>query len=200
MWFLSGALRDRFFETAGLHPSVVTSHVGPMPVELPQPLLERRSELRRNLGVEGFTLLFLGRLVPVKGLDDLFHALAALPEPVSIRIAGDGPERGKLRALAQRLGIDATFEGWVAGERKEALLRACDAIVVPSGPQDGLPTVLFEAKARALAIIATDAGAIGDHLRGHAGTLLVPPNDRAGLSHAIRQLHGRYEMELTLTA
>ena len=66
MWFLSTPLRDRFFETAGLQPSVVTSHVGPMPIEPPQPLLERRSELRRRLGIEGFTLLFLGRLVPVK--------------------------------------------------------------------------------------------------------------------------------------
>ncbi len=195
MWFLSAPLRDRFFETAGLRPSVVTSHVGPMPIEPPQPLLERRSELRRRLGIDGFTLLFLGRLVPVKGLDDLLHALAILPEPVSIRVAGDGPERGRLRALAQHLGIHATFEGWVAGERKEALLQACDAIVVPSGPTDGLPTVVFEAKARALPIVATEAGAIGDHLRGDAGTSLVRANDRAALSRAIRDLHTRHETE-----
>lgn len=192
MWFLSARLRERFFQTAGLHPSTVRTHVGPMPIEPPKTLPESRAELRRRLGIDGFTLLFLGRLVPVKGLDELLRAIAARPEPISIRIAGDGPESGRLRALAHRLRIDATFEGWVAGERKEALLRACDAIVVPSGPKDGLPTVLFEAKARGLPIITTDAGAIGDHMRGHTGALVVPPNDRAALSRAIGQLRASH--------
>jgi len=195
MWFLSDPLRDRFFETAGLHSSTVASHVGPMPIEPPQTLPESRSELRRRLGIDGFTLLCLGRLVPVKGFDRLLRAVAALPDPISVRIAGDGPERGKLQDLAQRLGVHATFEGWVAGARKEALLRACDAIVVPSGPQDGLPTVLFEAKARALPIIATRAGAIAEHLRDQADTLLVPPNDRAALCRAILQLQAREATE-----
>jgi glycosyltransferase involved in cell wall biosynthesis len=162
-----------------------------MPIEPPQPLPESRSELRRRLGIHSFTVLCLGRLVPVKGLDQLLLAVAAMPEPIGVRIAGDGPELGKLRALAQHLRIDATFEGWVGGERKEALLRACDAIVVPSSPLDGLPTVLFEAKARALPIIATEAGAIPDHLRGHADTLLVPTNDRAALTEALHRLQTR---------
>lgn len=193
MWFLSAPLRDDFFETAGLDQSTMSTHVGPMPIEPPQALPESRSELRRRLDIDGFTLLFLGRLVPVKGLDDLLHALAAFPEPISIRIAGDGPEGDELRALAHRLGVDATFEGWVAGERKEALLQACDGIVVPSGPKDGLPTVLFEAKARALPIITTEAGAIGDHMRDRTGTQVIPPNDRAALIRAIRQLRARHE-------
>lgn len=200
MWFLSPSLRDRFFDTAGLNPSSVSTHVGPMPIETPRALPESRSELRRRLGIEGFTLLFLGRLVPVKGLDDLLHALAAFPDPISIRIAGDGPEQDRLRTLALRLGIDATFEGWVAGERKEALLQACDAIVVPSGPKDGLPTVLFEAKARALPIITTEAGAIGDHMRDRAGTEVVPPNDRAALGRAIGRLRARHESGQTVRA
>jgi glycosyltransferase involved in cell wall biosynthesis len=171
-----------------------------MPIEPPQALPETRSELRRRLGIHSFTVLCLGRLVPVKGLDRLLHAVAALPQPIGVRIAGDGPELGKLRALAQRLQIDATFEGWVAGERKEALLRACDAIVVPSGPLDGLPTVLFEAKARALPIITTEAGAIPDHLHGHADTLLVPPNDRAALTDAIHRLRARCASEPAVRA
>ncbi len=200
MWFLSDPLRQRFFQTAALPPATVTGHVGPMPIEPPQSLPETRSELRRRLGIDGFTVLCLGRLVPVKGVDQLLHAVAALPEPISIRIAGDGPERARLRAIAQRLQINVTFDGWVAAERKEALLRGCDAIVVPSGPLDGLPTVLFEAKARALPIIATEAGAIPDHLHGDARTLLVPPNDRAALTDAIHQLRARCAAEAAVRA
>lgn len=200
MWFLSATLRDRFFKTAGLDPSVTGNHVGPMPIEPPQEPPESRSALRRRLGIDGFTLLFLGRLVPVKGVAELLHALAAFPERISIRIAGDGPERGKLHALARRLQIDASFEGWVVGERKEALLRACDAIVVPSGPQDGLPIVLFEAKARALPIIAAEAGAISEWLRSDPDAMLVPPNDRAALRQAILWAHARTEAEPALRA
>ena len=165
MWFLSRALRDRFFTMAGLDSSSMIAHVGPMPIEAPARLEEPRAELRRRLGIEGFTLLFLGRLVPVKGLDQLLVAVSELPQAVRLRIAGDGPERQRLLGEARRLGIDATFEGWVTGERKEALLRACDAIVVPSRAKDGLPTVLFEAKARRLPIIATAAGAIAEHIQ-----------------------------------
>lgn len=200
MWFLSTALRDRFLETAGLNPSILRSHVGPMPIEPPLELAESRPELRRRLGVDGFTLLFLGRLVPVKGLRELLHAIAAFPEPLSIRIAGDGPERDELRALAKRLQVDASFEGWVAGERKEALLRACDAIVVPSGPQDGLPTVLFEARARALPIIATEAGAIPERMRNQPDVELVPPNDRSALRRAILRAHARSAAAASLRA
>lgn len=190
-WFLSEPLRERFFQTAGLRADSVTAHVGPMPIEPPRPLPQSRSELRRSLGIDDFTLLFLGRLVPVKGVDLLLHAAAALPEPISVRIGGDGPELARLRALAQRLQVNATFEGWVTGERKEALLRACDAIVVPSGPKDGLPTVLFEAKARCLPIIATEAGAIPEHLHEQPDTLLVPPHDQAALVEAIDRLRSR---------
>jgi glycosyltransferase involved in cell wall biosynthesis len=184
-WFLSARHRDRFLSTAGLDPSRVPAHVGPMPIGPSAPPKESRAALRRALGIEGFSVLFLGRLVPVKGVDQLLRAAAASNEPVHVRIAGDGPERRKLTALARHLGVDAAFEGWVSGERKEALLVACDAVVVPSRAGDGLPTVLFEAKARAVPIVATRAGAIPDALGNHEGVRLVPPDDPRALCHAI---------------
>lgn len=193
LWFLSTELRDRFFTRAGRDPSGTTCHVGSMPIEAPRYRLETRQRIRQRLGLNGFTVLFLGRLVPVKGLDRLLHALAELPQPVGIRVAGDGPERPRLQALAQRLGIDASFEGWVSGERKEALLSACDAVVIPSEPEDGLPTVLFEAKARGLPIISTAVGAIPENLRSHPNTLLVPPLDHGALTRAIQRLRARQQ-------
>ena len=167
------------------------THLGPMPIEAPLPLGIDRELLRCRLGIEGFTVLFLGRLVPVKGVRDLLFAIASMPERVSIRIAGDGPDRAALMALARRLKVDATFEGWVASERKEALLRACDAMVVPSHAGDGLPTVLFEARARDLPVVATRAGAIADTLKGSSDAFLVPPGDRAALGRAMEALRAQ---------
>ncbi len=185
MWFLSTALRDRFLDIAGVGEMDLTCHVGPMPIERPAPPIMPRRELRRRLGIRGTTVLFVGRLVPVKGVDTLLHALAGLPEPVAVRIAGNGPDRAALVALARRLGVDATFDDWVHGEKKEALLHACDAVVVPSRPEDGLPTVLFEAQARGLPIIATRSEAIAQHHERLPGAKLIPPRDPAALRSAI---------------
>jgi glycosyltransferase involved in cell wall biosynthesis len=187
MWFLSEAHRERFFELAQIDSASMPIHVGPMPIEAPSDLPMTRSELRRRLRIEGFTLLFLGRLVPVKGVRDLLFAVASMSE-VRLRIAGDGPERDSLSSLCRQLGVEAVFEGWVAGERKEALLRACDALIVPSRQADGLPTVLFEGRARGLPIVATRAGAIPEALRGNTDVLLVQPGDPAALRLAIETL------------
>ncbi len=189
MWFLSAELRDTFLRLAGRSSTELPCHVGPMPIDPPVPLGLSRSALRRKLGLHGTTLLFLGRLVPVKGAKTLLHAMAGLSEPVAIRIAGDGPERLALETLARRLQVDATFEGWVSGTRKEALLDACDAIVVPSAPLDGLPTVLFEAAARGLPIVATRRSAIEPHRARLRNPMLVARDDPAALRNAIARIH-----------
>jgi len=183
LWFLSTEQRQRFFDAAELSASLRPTHLGSMPIELPRALGLPRSALRQQLGIEGFTLLFIGRLVRDKGVDQLILAAARLGRPVALRIAGDGPERGSAEALARRLGVDATFEGWVSGDRKEALLQACDGLVVPSRAREGLPTVLFEARRRSLPIIATRVGDIETAVGTR--TLLVPPDRPAALADAI---------------
>jgi glycosyltransferase involved in cell wall biosynthesis len=188
MWFLGAEYRERFFAAAGLDACATPTHLGPLPIDPPGALAQSREALRRELGLDRFTVLFLGRLVPVKGADQLLRAVAALTAPVHVRIAGDGPERGRLAALARELGVDVTFEGWVHGDRKEALLRACDAIVIPSRAEDGLPTVLFEARSRTVPTIATRAGAIAEHMPASDRARLVEPGDYIALGRAIDAL------------
>ena len=67
---------------------------------------------------------------------------------------------------------------------------ACDAMVAPSRPGDGLPTVLFEAKARSMPIIASRVGAIPARLSETAHTRLVAPGDPDALADAIQSLAG----------
>ncbi len=188
MWFLSDSHRRRFLDLAALREEEVRTHLGSMPIAPPLELGVSRDALRAEKGLDRFTLLFLGRLVPVKGVDRLLEAAARLRRPTQIRVAGDGPSRAELESLAQRLGVDAHFEGWVSGRRKERLLRACDALVAPSRAGDGLPTVLFEAKARSMPIIATRVGAIAARLNDAADTRLVAPDDPAALAEAIESL------------
>lgn len=140
---------------------------------------------RARLGLDPLrpTALFLGRLVPVKGLDRLLSALDAAPG-WDLLVGGDGPER-------QRLGTPpgVRFLGQVGPALRRDLLLACDLLVLPSlqlpdGRTEGSPTVIMEALAACCPIVASDVGGVAD-LLGPAGRL-VPPGDVPALRAALR--------------
>ena len=112
------------------------------------------------------TILSLGRLVPIKGIDDLIGAVARVDLPgVSLHIAGDGPERERLEALALRLGVSATFHGMVHGEAKRRLLERSRLSIFASrameGRHEGLPVSFLEcASAGAYPLVAELPGAL----------------------------------------
>jgi len=115
-----------------------------------------RASARRALGLNGFTVLFLGRLIHDKGAD---RAIDALPDGVELLIAGEGPERAALQARAAsqasargRLARCVRFLGEVRGAQKRDLLAAADALVVPSR-LDGAPTVIAEAWSAGLPVV-----------------------------------------------
>ncbi len=154
----------------------------------------QRQAARRALGVERPTLLFLGRLVPVKGVAGLLAALAALPE-LDVWIAGDGPLRDALQAQAAGLGRRVQFLGTVVGDERRRRLWACDLLAVPSvelpdGRSEGAPQVVLEGLAAGALVVASRVGGIAE-LLGEVG-LLVPPGDvgalRAALKQALAQL------------
>jgi glycosyltransferase involved in cell wall biosynthesis len=158
-----------------------------------------RERGRRTLGLAGQTILFLGRLVPIKGVDLLLEALApggagvGLPA-CELLVAGDGPLRGELCAKAQALGVSARFLGEIRGQDKADLLAAADVLVVPSrrlgdGRTEGTPTVLFEALAAGVPVVATrDAGVRHVLVDGEDGLIVAP--EPAALRMAIGRLLG----------
>ncbi len=79
------------------------------------------------------TVGFAGRLIPGKGLDHLIRACAAarLGGPVRLLIAGDGPERAPLVALAKSAGGDADIQFLGVVDDIPALWRKCDVVAVP---------------------------------------------------------------------
>jgi glycosyltransferase involved in cell wall biosynthesis len=117
---------------------------------------------------------FLGRLVPVKGVDRLLRACAAVGE-VNLTIAGAGPAYGDLARLATELVPATRFVGTVSGAGKSRFLDSCDVFVFPSrvygsGRGEGLPVSLLEALARGRVVITSDSGGIPEVVRhGHNG-------------------------------
>ena len=84
----------------------------------------------------GGNLLFLGRLTKLKGCRQLLQAVPiaekTLGRPLSLTIAGDGPQRKSLESFAQRHGLTARFAGWVGGPEKADLMEQADLLAVPS--------------------------------------------------------------------
>jgi colanic acid/amylovoran biosynthesis glycosyltransferase len=135
------------------------------------------------------TILFIGRLTEVKGVDVLLRAVQGI-EGVQVLIAGDGDRRTMLEPLAQQPGINVRFLGQIEAGRRDELLAACDMVVIPSrvlagGRTEGMPVVALEAMAAGRAVIASRTGGLGELITdGHNG-LLVDPGDARQLAERI---------------
>jgi len=147
----------------------------------------------RGCGQETVSLLAVGAIVPRKGYDVLLVALASLRDlPWRLTIAGD---RSRDADTAARLDADlARFKiadrvrcaGAVSAQELAALYAGADLFVLPSR-FEGYGMAFAEAIAYGVPVIGTTAGAIPETVPASAG-VLVPPDDTAALSAALRQL------------
>lgn len=120
----------------------------------------------------GDYVLFVGRLSPEKGINVLLEAAARTPE-IPYRIAGSGPERERLEKAAPP---NVTFEGWVPDEGLGELYSNSRLLVVPSITYEvSGPTVIYEAMAHGVPVIASRIGGIVETVvEGETGELFEP--------------------------
>ncbi len=132
----------------------------------------------------------VGRLSPEKGID-LFLQAAAILHPqhpeAHFLIAGDGPERAALQALAVQLGLSHHVQFLGRSDTMPEFLASLD-LVVSASRQEGLPITLLEAMASARPIVATTVGEIPKALDGGKAGMLVPPENVPALAQAMLTL------------
>ncbi len=152
-------------------------------------LLQDKIEMRKCLGLAADQLVIcsLGRMVAKKGFSVLVDAFARLVASegnakLCLVIGGDGPERQKLKAKADDLGIAAYVDlpGRINWQQVPEFLGAADMFVLPSvrdahGNLDGLPTVLLEAMSCGLPCVASDVGGVNLVIRNGENGWLVRP-------------------------
>lgn len=131
--------------------------------------------------------LFVGRLVPYKGVDVLLKALPYVAG--SLVIVGDGPLRGDLGALAEQLGLGGHvhFVGSVSRSDLVALFHAADVLALPSvTPNEAFGLVQLEAHACGVPVASTSlpTGVPFANLHGVTG-LVVTPGDVEELAAAL---------------
>lgn len=116
---------------------------------------------------------------------------------VRVLIAGDGPLRGQLEALAARLGISRQVLFVGARDDIYDLIAAMDIFVLPS-LSEGVPMALLEAMALGTPVVATAVGGVPEIVTNRANGLLVPPRDECALADACLELALNRPWALTL--
>lgn len=149
-------------------------------------------------------VLCTGRLVPDKGQAVLIEAVARLraqSAEVRLTLAGDGPDRPGLEALARcrGLGDSVTFAGAVDQERLRGLYAAADVFCLASFAE-GIPVVLMEAMACALPVVATPVAGIPELIADGRTGRLVAPGRVGAFAAALSELCADAEMRQALGA
>lgn len=176
---------------------------GPLEV-VPTGVRLDRPPVRREPRAGGSTrLLFVGRQVPVKGLDVLLRALPRLcaEEPrLVLEVIGDGAESARNEALARELGVSrhVSFRGAKPRDQVRAALERAELLVVPSrttadGAAEGAGLVPKEAMAAGLPVVATDSGGLPETVPPEYRHELVPEGDHEALAARIAYVLERRE-------
>jgi glycosyltransferase involved in cell wall biosynthesis len=149
----------------------------------------------RRRGEQGKTVLFAGNLVPVKGVEHLIAAFAAVVRRTGsarLIIVGSGRLEEALRRQARELGIaeSVVFAGRQPHDAMPAWLVRADVFCLPS-LNEGCPNVVLEALACGTPVVASRVGGIGDLITCDDQGFLVPPGNVSLLADALCRALGR---------
>jgi glycosyltransferase involved in cell wall biosynthesis len=144
------------------------------------------ARLNTPRSARAFTVLFVGSLASWQGLDTLLRAVSTVDDDVQVVIAGDGPERAALMALAEQLHIAPRFLGRVSPDDVPALIASAD--VCYSGHSAfRSPLKLYEYMAMARPVISSAVPDAKAALVDGQSGFLFAPGDVDALASALRR-------------
>ncbi|MBW1992586.1 MAG: glycosyltransferase family 4 protein [Deltaproteobacteria bacterium] len=148
-----------------------------------------------------YRLTALGRFVEKKGFAGLLLACRHLRDQgldFRLTLAGDGPQRRRLCRLIREYNLEEQVElpGFVPHRRVPDLLRGSDLFIMPSridpsGDRDGIPTVILEALAHEVPVVATAVSGLPEVIHPGETGWLVPPDDPLALAQAVMEALSR---------
>lgn len=167
---LLNSLQKRSAEHAGVDPDRLMQVPHPVTLKADRPQTNRSK------------FLYVGRLVPEKGVDVLIRASAASSQ--SVLIVGSGRSEPTLRELARELSAPVEFLPQVPHDKVISLMSASRALIVPSVWHEVSPLVVYEAIELDVPVIASRVGGMVDQLSDGRG-VLVEPGDVDGLARSL---------------
>ena len=156
---------------------------------------KNKLEVKQNEKV----ILTVSRLVGKNGVDDLIKAGQYLDFPFKILIAGEGPDKSKLKKLAKKLKLEnkVLFLGHINHSDLPKYYSMADVFVRPS-LSEGLGNVFLEAMATELSVIGTPVGGIPDFLEDGETGLFCEVNNSQNIAEKIKEILDDEELRKTL--
>ena len=151
----------------------------------------KKSYARKKTGMNGNPIiLYIGRLVPKKGLDTLITAMKRIVGKypnAKLYIAGKGKLLPFLKTMSSIFGIEKNVEflGFVEENILPYIYNSADIFVLPSITGEAFGIVLIEAMASGLPIVASNVGGIAEVLENGKYGLMVKPGNSKELAKAI---------------
>jgi teichuronic acid biosynthesis glycosyltransferase TuaC len=177
---VSESLSARTKELTGTTPDVV-----PIGIDLrPYENLPDRAVARKELGLpdDATVALYVGTLFPEKGIREFVAAIESFEvDGILGVLVGHGPLRNEFDSASK-----CRFVGPEPNERIPLYLSAADVFILPSY-SEGMPTVLVEAGAAGVPVIATSVGGIPELLGDDRG-VLIEPRSQASLSAGLQDV------------
>lgn len=182
---VSQALKDQMIKLGVASDRIVVLRNG-VDVERFQPV--DRAASRRALGLDAFTLLSVGNIIPGKGHHLAIQSLTLLPD-VQLLIAGSGPQRRAYEQLAQDLGVAGRvrFLGSIPQAALKNYYGAVDALLLAS-EREGWPNVLLESMACGTPVVATRVSGIPEIVAAPEAGLLIDRRTPQAIADAVRSM------------
>lgn len=203
---VSNSLKEKIAALAGQNNAQIKNKIQVIPMgvmhEAYRHSLSKEALRKRYAITTKNVILFIGRLVEVKGLAFLIRALKNFSD-YTLVVAGNGYEFSMLKKLAQSFSVNVRWLGFICREKKIDYLALCDLLVMPSvtlssGVSDSLPVTILEALACAKPVLASRVGGIPEVIiDGYNGFLVEPGNEEQILGR-LNELLGKKELLTTL--
>jgi teichuronic acid biosynthesis glycosyltransferase TuaC len=190
---VSMELRERAIRYGVSPEKCITIHNG-CDSSIFKPASRQAARAELNIAQDADLVVFLGRLVPLKGLRELFEAAAILGASrpyLRVVCLGEGPIEEELicRSSQSDLRGRVAMAGSVSPQDVSRWLAASNLLCLPSH-SEGCPNVVIEALSCGRPVVASNVGGIPELLNPRCG-ILVPPHDArqlaAGLSQALNR-------------
>jgi glycosyltransferase involved in cell wall biosynthesis len=131
--------------------------------------------------------IYVGRLVPDKGLKTLLAAWRLVPAHIRLEILGDGPVRGELERMASDLNLaHVTFRGFVKNDEVRTALKRARLLVLPSVNYENFPVAIVEAFSCGTPIVCSRLGAMQEIVADGVTGMHFAPGDSEGLADKVR--------------
>lgn len=168
----------------GAHPEIkICTNAIDDSVFFPDPTVEKDTDL-----------VFVGRLIPIKGVQHILEALKILKDNYNLHltfsVVGDGPYKEQLEKLTEQWGLEkqVTFHGTVSQEQLIKAYRSAKIAVLPSFDKEGIMSTLLEAVSCGTPAITTKGTSMEEFAKNNENALLVEPESATDLSDKIYQL------------